>query len=252
MLDQNLSIIYQNKLYMADSTYLFNASIKIKKKVEFYINGSIDITKICLVIDYEQFSPRNVDNFLKICQNLPTDVQNSEVAEICEIALMFQAEEIYKTSINFIHNNVDSNFSIPQDKFDDDHFLRVELIEPALIHHVDNINDLEFDESYTQTEDTNNNEKNNNNFIFKSVRSVYYQIKIETSFMKCRRFYFYRGETLLFSAKQKIHQIFIADGSEIHIDDRKTKKRAIITQNNDGYNIVNSDDQTFKIIYALE
>lgn len=57
-------------------------------------------------------------------------------------------------------------------------------------------------------------------------KSVVYKIKIEKSFMKCTRFLFYQKENLLFSAKQKIHQIFIADGNDIHIDDKKSKKKS--------------------------
>lgn len=252
MLNQNFPVIYQGNCYMVDASHLCNSSCLFKSMIESKVNQDIDLKKLRLIITYEEFSPRNINNFLRICQNLPTDVQNSEIIEICEISLMFQAEKIYNTSINFIHANVDSEFSIPFDKFHNINFLKIESIEPAIIHHVDNLDALEFDDNYdsTQTDVNDNNKRINDDIgIMKKEKSVFYQIKIEKELTKCRRFLFYRGEEVLFAAKQKINQVFICDGKEIHINDKKTKKRAIITQNTEGYNIASIDDQIIRINY---
>ncbi|KAK8881512.1 hypothetical protein M9Y10_004249 [Tritrichomonas musculus] len=256
MLNQAFPVMYRDKCYMIDPSSLYNSSSKFKELIDSYINQNIDIRNLCLKITNENFSPRNIYNFLRICQNLPNDIQNSEVSEICEIAAMFQAIKIYETSINFLHSNIDKNFLISFDKFNNDHFLEIEQIEQKEHHQIVNFNDLEFDESYeyTQTEDTNNNNYKNNKsdetVYTKKNKSVLYQIKIERLFMKCRRFLFFSGEKILFTAKQKIHQIFIGDGNEIHINDKSKQKRAIITQSTDGFNMVNADDQSIKIIYC--
>ena len=55
----------------------------------------------------------------------------------------------------------------------------------------------------------------------------------------------------MFTAKQKDNEIFIGKGNEIHINDSKINKIATITQNNDGYNIVTTD-QEFKIHYIID
>lgn len=134
-------------------------------------------------------------------------------------------------------------------------YLKIESDEPSMIHHINDLNELEFVDTtdYTQTEDTSNNSKQNSFTTGASQnkrhKSVFYQIKIEKKFMKCPRFYFYCGDKLLFSAKQKINQVFIAEGKDIHINDKKTKNIAIITQNSDGYNFLNVNDQVIKIYY---
>ena len=83
-----------------------------------YIEDNERLNGIHLEVLGDKFSYRNMNNFLKLCQNLPTDVDNSEMEEICEIAKMFGAEKIYNTGVAFIQQNLDANFSVPDNKYD--------------------------------------------------------------------------------------------------------------------------------------
>lgn len=86
-------------------------------------------------------------NFLKICQNIQTDINSNDFYEIYEISLIFQAEKVYKTCINYIHANLNSNFSIQVDKYQNEIFLRIESNKKPFIHQIENLSELEFDES---------------------------------------------------------------------------------------------------------
>ena len=155
---------------------------------------------------------------------MPTDIKDSEFCEICEISLMFQANQIYEKSIAFIHNNIDNKFSIPLEKFQDDQFLQIECEESASAHHVFNLSDFDLDNSYeyTQINDASCSENDEDDIVRTNRnQSVCYQIKIEKQFMKCRRFTFSTGDRLLFTAKQKNHQIFIGKCNEVHIKEQK-------------------------------
>ncbi|KAK8836508.1 hypothetical protein M9Y10_037768 [Tritrichomonas musculus] len=252
MLNQIFPVYYQNECYMVDPQALSNSSLKFKELISPFINNFFDLKNLHLRIIYDKFSTRNINNFLRICQDLPTDVQNSEIFEISEIALLFQAEHIFNTAITFIHTNIDSNFSVSCDKFQGQYLL-IESEEQALIHDVNDLNELEFDDSYeyTQHEDTSSFIKNNNNENIKQKKShsVVYQIKIENPLMKCRRFLFTIDNKVIYTAKQKDHQIFIGEGNEVHINENKMKRSATITQSREGYNIVSTEDQQFKINY---
>lgn len=68
------------------------------------------ISEINLRVAYDKITTRNLSNFLKICQNQQADVQDSEMKEIYLIAKLFQADQIYKTGLTFVQNNIDSNF----------------------------------------------------------------------------------------------------------------------------------------------
>lgn len=252
MLNQTFPVIYQNTHYMVDPSYLSNSSQKFKELIDYFINLGYDIKSLRLKIEYDQFSERNVYNFLKLCQNQQTDVQNSEVQEICNIAKMFRADEIYNKGITFIQNSIDPNFFIPYNKFNERQYLFIQTEDNQLIHHA-NLKELEFDD-----EINNENMKKNNNCSSdkpnntQKTKSVCYQIQVENPIMKCRRFQFIKDGVVIFSGKQKDNEIVISAGHNVHINESKLKNDARITQNREGFNIITTDDQTFKITYEQQ
>lgn len=244
---------------MVDPSYLINCSPKFLEIITPFLNHGYDISTLHLRIIYDKFTSKNISNFLKICQDLQTNVQDHEVAEICEIAILFQSKKIYETGINFIHNNINSNFYFSYNKIQElksDQHLLIESDEATIVHHAGDLNELEFDDTYdyVQDEEVCLSDTNNNFINRKSteVSSSCYQIQIENSLLKCRRYIFIKDKEILFTAKQKDNEIFIGKGNEVHINDSKINKIATITQNNDGYNIVTTEDQEFKIQYIID
>ena len=51
-------------------------------------------------------------------------------------------------------------------------------------------------------------------------------------------------------AKVKRNNIYIGKGSDLHISENKIQDSAKITRRDEGYNIVNTDDQEFRISYV--
>lgn len=101
---------------MIDPSMLYNSSAKFVQLVQPF---GARATQYQLVILRQGFSERCIDNFLKLVQGLPTDVLDSEMKEICEIAKMFQSEQIYQTGLNFIQKSIDPSFFVPENsKFD--------------------------------------------------------------------------------------------------------------------------------------
>ena len=49
--------------------------------------------------------------------------------EICEIAKMFRADEIYNTGLKFIQSNIDPNFNVPDNKYEDQPYLTIGGLE---------------------------------------------------------------------------------------------------------------------------
>lgn len=253
MLNQTFPIIYQGKQYLVDPSCLIESSRKFKEIITPYINQGYNIKSLHLKITCDAFSSRNINNFLRICQNLETDVQNSEMYEICEISSMFQADEIFNKGITFVHDRMDRNYNVCEGKYQKKDYLKIEPEESSFIHQRFNLSDFDFDYSYqdSQIKDEESMVAEEEDDIARSHRenSICYQIKIEKPLMKCRRFLFYSDDRLLFSAKQKINQIFIAEGKNIHINDKQIKKKATITQNRRGYNVIRTEEQDIKIKY---
>lgn len=255
MLNQTFPVIYRDTCFMVDPSFLSNSSRKFKELIKNFLDSGYDIQSLRLIIAYDQFLERNVDNFLKVCQGLQTDVNNSEVEELCEIAKMFQADEIYNKGITFIQNSIDPNFFIPYNKYCEKQYLFIESNETNLIHHV-NLNELEFDEN-SDCNETEDNKRINNNRASKNIRnsirqkyqSVIYQLQVEKPFMKCRRFQLVKDGQTILSAKQKDNEIFICSGNDVHINEEKFRNDARITQNRQYFNIITTDEQTFKITY---
>lgn len=246
MTNQTFPIIFRNERFMVDPSCLYDSSKKFQELIKY---NNEDIQTLHLRIAYDNFTTRNMSNFLKICQNQQTDVQNSELEEICLIAKMFQADQIYDTGVTFIQENVDPNFFIPYNKFSDSDGIRYLILETddqnPLIHHI-NLNELDFDESseFTKRESKDNNNKKNNTQSEpkKKACSVCYQITEENPLSKHNRYNLSKDDKILFQAKMKKDEIFITAG--------KNKNAAIIKRNNQGYNIVAINDQEFKIKYV--
>ena len=262
MSNQTFPVIYNCERYMVDPALLFNASQKFRDLIN---ERGQNINNIHLKILYDGFSSRNVVNFLKICENQQTDVQNTELGEICLIAKMFQADQIYNTGVEFIKNNVDENFSISPNEFKEINGNKYLIIEEEQISDENNqerkeefipishpdINELEFDDSYEQIE-TMNNEKDNNKAQTqkKKLHSACYEIKYENQLMKRPHYYFLKDGQVIYMAKQKNDEIYIGPGKNFHINENKTESTGKITRNSKDYNIVNTDDQEFKIRFV--
>lgn len=256
MQNQTFPVIYQNERLMVDPSLLCNSSKKFCELLE----DAPTFESLHLLITYEKFSLRNISNFLKICQNQQTDIQNSELEEICLIAKMFQADQIYKTGFDFIKSSINPNFSIPENKFDDsngEQYLIIESDEEKEnIHHI-NLNELEFDDSCqfnqpAENEDDSKNNNNNNSTETEKktkprLHSACYQITGDNRFMKCPRFYLIKDGQIIYMAKMKENEIFVGEGMKFHISENKIENTARIVRNYQNYNVVNTDDQEFKV-----
>lgn len=312
MLNKTFPIVYQGKRYLVDPTCLIQSSAKFHELITPFLHNGFDIDTLHLKINYDKFTERNVNNFLKLCQNLQTDVQNSEIKEICLLAKMFKAEIIYKTGITFVQQSIDPNFVIPNNMFNEENvtFLLIESeqtvpsatqsasdfqiapemqtapivriapeikavsametaptvhmtpIGPATasVHHVYDLNELEFDESgefkkvgqnlkFNNQAQNSTDKKNEKDVKKKKIHSVWYTIQVEKPLMKCKRYNLIKDGQVICSAKQKDNELVIAEGDKVHIRNDK-KNSAIITQNREGFNIVSMGDQDFKISYV--
>lgn len=239
--NQTFRIIYNNKIFMVDPEKLENSSLKFKEIITPYLNDNHPLNEIYVIIPGHQFTLRNMSNFLKLCQKLPTDVVNDEMKEICEIAKLFKADEIYNTGLTFVQNNIDKDFNIPDNKYDGSDgktYIYAEIEDNCIHHSEDNIN---HDESEKQE---NLEEK------YKDMKSVIYYIRREPHGLKCPIYRFCDEEHVLFSAKQKNCDVFIAEGSGIHINKDKCKHVGHIQQMNAGDNIVRTKDGKFDIKYV--
>ena len=212
MTNQSFPILYQNERFLVDPSSLYNSSQKFQELISLYGH---EIQSKHLRVTYNNITTRNLCNFLKICQNQQTDVQDAELKEICLIAKLFKAEQIYNTGLNFIKSNIDSNFFVPDNLFDEingNQYLLLESVEKKpLIHHID-VNDLEFDDDVEPISHDSNKEKNvlntnnTNNSVQKqpqAVHSVCYQIVEDIPLLKRSRFYFTKGNNVLYMAKAK-------------------------------------------------
>lgn len=159
--------------------------------------------------------------------------------EICFLAKMFEADQIFNTSFNYIQKVIDPNFYIPSDllkEIDEKQNLIFEPDDNSDVIHCD-LNELEFEES---SENHNNEQKRNH--------SICYQVKIENPFLKCHRFYLINDNKIIYSAKQKYDEIVIGKGQICHLQN-SNENVAKITRNFKGYNSVETKDQDFKINY---
>ena len=160
-----------------------------------------------------------------------------------------------------MHKSIDPYFNISNNynETNGEQYLILESKNEVLIHHVD-LNDLEFDEECILPEprlDPKSKTSSVPNIHYfpekssssKEPNSIYYQIQVDNHLMKCRRFYFLKNNQVIYMAKQRNNDIFIGPGSNFHIHEQKFENSAKISRNSEGFNIVNTDDQEFKVSY---
>lgn len=114
---KKIPVVYKNYEFRVDPICLSQASTRFHDMYLPYFNQPGSFDNLQLRINGDSFTPRNIDNFLKLCQNEQSDVQDSEMEQICEIAKMFQAEKIYQTGLDFVQKNIDQYFSVPDNKY---------------------------------------------------------------------------------------------------------------------------------------
>lgn len=228
-MNETFTIIYKDERFNVDPTKLQVSSNKFK---ELIINKDID--QYSLRILNNIFTIQSINDFLKLCEDKEVNLEKVNFKEICLIAKMFQANQIFNKTINYIHKSIDNNYSIPTsqiEEFSKNEYLVLELKK----------NDIEHDEIQTNTDRKDNNEKKS--------RSICYQIKTDNPIMKCQRFYLMKENQIIFMAKQKNYDIFIGEGDEVHLSEKKINKPVKIKRNCKGYNVVNTNDQEFLIKY---
>ncbi|KAK8835886.1 hypothetical protein M9Y10_040264 [Tritrichomonas musculus] len=254
---QGFVVIYNNTKFLVDPISLMNSSLKFKELIQPYIQDYEEMKKLHLEITGAQLTNRNIHNFLLICQKQRTDVQNSEMKDICEIAKMFKAEDIYNTGLKFIQEKLDPDFSVPDNKYDgSDGVTYLKLVgDSSTINNDSNLGE-EQEETCNETEAENDKDKEtdedeeNDKSKKESMKSVLYLLRVENHTFKCPIFKFVNENRIIFSAKQKYNEIFIGEGDDIHIR-KKVKHIGHITQNQGGkYNDVSLRDAQFKLNYV--
>lgn len=289
MMRQTFPIIYKSRVFKVDPICLSKSSRKFNELYETYIKDNQKNNSFQLGIQYDSFSERNVENFLKLCQNLPTDVQDSEMEEICTIAKLFQADKIYEVGVDFIHKSIDPNFSVSDNFFNDSNSKKYLFLEREPIESKENeteTTDSEFDSStsgsdsvfssqnqtsediknlpaYKPNSSENIQSKENNSHtkttyintirILPVVKSALYTIHVDHHIMKHRHFTCVKDSQVCLSAKQKKKVIVVASGPFVHLHHHyKNQNNYVskIVQSNGWYNTVENSEQTFVIRYT--
>lgn len=256
MLNQTFPVIYQNETFMVDYTKLQEMSSNFSQMIKPFIENGTDPQRLQLRIIYNKFSLRNVKNFLKMAQGQKNDVHSNEIPEVCEIAKLFGADRIYDKGIAFVHSRIDPNYSVPNN-FNDvggEKYMVIEFVKSMFSQHAKSLNELQFNERFGLQESKSDEKftkiESKSTSSLNQIRSACYKIQILNPFMKCCRFIFSQDGRILYTAKQRANEIFIGQGNDVHIHENKFDNSAQILQNSDGYNIVNTDNQQFKIAYV--
>lgn len=245
MSNQTFPVIYGEHHYTVDPNMLFNASRKFAELVQPF---GTEATHCQLVILNQTFSERSINNFLKLVQGLPTDVQDSEMKEICEIAKMFKADQIYTTGLNFVQSSIDPSFFVPDNKYEVGSQNLVLEAKGKVIHHF--LDDLEFDSDDEEVDDQTTPEaKQQKKEEAKKNPPVIYQIRVDRPMMKCNRYHFAKDGQVLLSAKKKGNLIVIGKGSDIHLKSSTVNHCAEITQEQ-MYNTIHAEGQTIILKYV--
>lgn len=283
-LNQTFQVIYNNTSIIVDQKCLMNSSAKFKELISPYVeSGQYNIH---LEILTQDFSIRCINNFFRLCQNLPTDVQNSEMKEMCEIARLFKADQIYNTGVSFVNNTIDPNFSIPSNKYDSNSYLVIKKnsetsngthdlnefeFEDEDKHDANKPNansankhdmkDLEFDEGDTAEKhdkviigeppvDNELLDEDQSKIKKAKFGAIIYQIKVENRPLKPTIYQFSSNGRILFTAKHKENNIYIAEGTEVHIKRDSENHACQIHQNDDDFNLIHMDNQEFRLNYV--
>lgn len=244
---QSFPVIYDKTTYNVDLDSLINSSQRFKELIDPFIEDQLQMKELRLEILCKQFTKRDVVNFLKICQKLPTDVQNSEMEEICEIAKMFKAEAIYQKGLSFIQSNLNPKFNVPDNKYDgsDGKTYLVVNGKTEKIYHDPNICDAIFDDD---TIICNNKTPKKETFIDKD-QFVIYQVIFENHRFKRDIYKFVNDDQVIYSAKLKYNEIFIAKGEDVHIREKENQIAHILRKETTISNLITTNDQTFEVRY---
>ncbi|KAK8841078.1 hypothetical protein M9Y10_027919 [Tritrichomonas musculus] len=283
MQSQTITVFYQNESFPVDFIKLHNSSNKFRDMAKPYLDRGDDPQSLQLCIRYNKFTVRNVRNFLKMIQGQKNDVHSNEIAEICEIAKLFQNEALYNKSLNFVRARVDPNFTVPNefDESNGEQYLEIGYLNDPNLQQSYNANYTGFDSTndstnlipnYYPPQDQDNlpqiqdnlpqiqdnlpqsqnnlpQSQENSSPGNQQLHNVWYKIQILNPLMKCCRYFLSKDGRILFTAKKKSNEIYIGVGNNIHIngDGRETCARIMQC---DGYNIAYLKDQEIKINYV--
>ena len=173
--------------------------------------------------------------------------------EICEIAKMFQADQIYSTGLSFVQNSIDPTFFVPDNKYENGQtYLIMEDQSRTATHQ---IRDLEFDNE-DDSEESDKNTKSSNQYTNKEekkeeqrIPTQVYEIRIDRPMMKCNRYHFIKEGHNLLSAKKKGSLIVIGKGADIHLKSATINHCAQIVQDQ-MYNTITADGQKIILKYV--
>lgn len=242
MSNQTFPVIYGSRRYMVDPNKLFNASRKFAQLVQPF--GS-DANRCQLGILVNNFSDRCVDNFLKLCQDLPTDVLDSEMKEICELAKMFQTDKIYNTGLAFVQQSIDPNFYVPDSKYENGiEYIRVELPYQSAY-----INDMDYESDETnEASNSENQNKEPEAGIKHDIPTIIYEIRIDRPKLKLIRYHLMKDGEVIYSAKKKGNKVVIGKGADVHMETSTINHCGHITQDS-MINQINVDNQMIRLQY---
>lgn len=252
---QSFPVIYDKTIFNVDLNALINSSRKFKELIDPFINDDLQMKEMHLEILCNKFTKRNIDNFLLICQKLPTDVQNSEMKEICEIAKMFKADKIYQQGLLFVQSYLDPNFNVPDNMYDgsDGKTYLIVVGEIKNASHNPDITKIVFENDTDSSNQilTDIKTEMNENPKINNIKShtVVYQITYEKNRFKCPVYKFIIDDKTLYSAKQKFNEIFIAEGDCVHIHDKEKQIGHILRKESTISNTITTKDQVFEVMY---
>lgn len=252
--NQTFPVNYDNECIMVDPSCLINSSKKFKELIDPFINRDDQISNLNLSIIGNSFSHRSIRNFLQLCQNLPSDVQDSEMKEVCEIAKMFQADKIYNIGADFIKQNIDPNFNIPDEKYNGSNGKSYLVIEGEtnFIHHDSDISELSFsDDDFPPISNRDANTANNSSSKEKDpkMKSIIYEVGLKHRPCQLSEYHFGTMGQIMYTAKKQGNIIYIGKGNDVHISKPNTHVANII-QNDNNTNIIHFNSQ--KIDFGLK
>ena len=180
-------------------------------------------------------------------------VHSKELAEICELAKLFQVGNLYEKSLTFVRNKIDPNFAILNDfnEFNGEKYLEIEMVQEINTMHSYSTNYIEFEHPNSPSVPQNiTASKSQANFTQKKEEppSVYYKVQVLNPLLKCCRYFFSQEGRILFTAKKKSNEIYVGQGNDIHINTDQKGCCARIMQC-DGYNMIYTNEQDFKVTF---